>query len=92
MSYTAITNNVPQSVKSNSLLTMALLILFSLVQDFLSNRKQHILVNGCKSKIYDVTSGVLQGSVLGPLLFVIYINLLVEKSGLKDLFLYADNL
>ena len=65
---------------------------FSWVQDFLSNQKPQILVNGCKSKIYDVTAGVTQGSVLGPLLFIIYINLLVEKSGSKDLFLYADYL
>jgi hypothetical protein len=44
------------------------------VESFLSNRIQKVIVNGTESKGYHVTSGIPQGSVLGPILFVIYIN------------------
>ena len=39
---------------------------------FLINRSQHVMVNGCRSKLVDVVSGVPQGSVLGLLLFLLY--------------------
>jgi len=39
-----------------------------------SNRKQSVVLNGCLSEWRDVISEVLQGSVLGPLLFIIYSN------------------
>ena len=45
---------------------------FSVLTKFLSNRLQHVLVDGCRSKLVDVVSGVPQGSVLGPLLFLLY--------------------
>ena len=44
----------------------------SILTQFLSNRSQHVMVDGCRSKLLNVVSGVPQGSVLGPLLFLLY--------------------
>ena len=57
---------------------------------FLNNRIQKVKVNGEEPDWMDIVSGVPQGSVLGPILFVVYINDLPEKV-LSELLLYADH-
>ena len=43
----------------------------SILTQFLSNGSQHLMVDGCRSKLVDVVSRVSQGSVLSPLLFLL---------------------
>ena len=53
---------------------------FSILTQFLSNRPQHVMVDGCQSKLVKVASAVPQGSVLGPLLFLLYTSELLSGS------------
>ena len=44
----------------------------SILTQFLSDQSQHVMVDSCRSKLVNVVSGVPQGTVLGPLLFLLY--------------------
>jgi Reverse transcriptase (RNA-dependent DNA polymerase)/Endonuclease-reverse transcriptase len=64
--------------------------MISLIRSFLLDRKQTVVLDGWSSEPVDVTSGVPQGSVLGPILFLIYINDLPDKIKSKCR-LFADD-
>jgi hypothetical protein len=58
---------------------------------YLSDRIQRrVVLDGCSSNLRTIGAGVPQGSVLGPILFIIYINDLTEAT-ISDLFLFADD-
>ena len=61
------------------------------IKSYLSSRKQYVALNNKNSKILDVIYGVPQGSVLGPLLFLIYINDIPNVCELAKFIMYADD-
>ena len=63
--------------------------LLAFFQNYLSNRHQRVVLNGQESKWMGLGAGVPQGSVLGPLLFLVYINDLTDNI-LSDMRLFAD--
>ena len=61
-----------------------------ILTNYLSNRKQRVVINGIQSEWKPILSGVPQGSILGPLLFLIYINDLTDNI-ISNIKLYADD-
>ena len=62
------------------------------IRSYLSGRVQQTTANGIVSDSKEINCGVPQGSVLGPLLFVIYINSIVDSIKNGKYYLYADDL
>ena len=57
----------------------------------LPNRKQYVVIDDHSSDMLDMTCGVPQGSVLGPILFIIYINDICNVSDVVKCVLFADD-
>ena len=62
-----------------------------LIQSFISNRHYFVSANGIKSDTKMINIGVPQGSTLGPLLFLIYINDMCNSSSILEILQFADD-
>ena len=60
-------------------------------KSYLSDRMQYVYYNSYKSCIKNVTCGVPQGSILGPLLFILYVNDIINTSIILKFVLFADD-
>ena len=64
--------------------------IFGLISSFLSNRRLRVVLDGKSSQEYPVNAGVPQGSILGPTLFLLYINDLPDDV-ICNIAIYADD-
>ena len=88
-------DSVPHHLLINSLMDFGVSgPLLTWLKSYLSNRRQRVVLDGESSALLPVTSGVPQGSILGPLLFIIYMNSIsqVPLSPGTKLLLYADDI
>ncbi len=61
------------------------------MESYLLNRKQYVEIDDSDSDMLILTTGVPQGSIVGPLLFIIYTNDIVHASKHFDFIIYADD-
>ena len=62
-----------------------------LLRNYLSGRKQYVVIDGCRSSPRTVTAGVPQGSILDPIMFLLFINDLLLAAQRSTVDIYADD-
>jgi len=60
-------------------------------KNYLNGRKQFVSYNSCESELKNISCGVPQGSILGPLLIILYVNDLINTSNILDFIMFADD-
>ena len=60
-------------------------------KSYLSDRRQYVFINNTNSSLLDIQCGVPQGSILGPLLFLVYVNDIIKTSNILSFVLFADD-
>ena len=66
-------------------------IVLNWFKSYLENRKQFVRYQSCDSEYKNIKCGVPQGSILGPLLFILYVNDITTTTSLLDVILFADD-
>ena len=62
-----------------------------LLSSYLTNRQQRVKTNACKSEYRNIKMGVPQGTILGPVLFIFYLNYLLIDMSKNSILSYADD-
>ena len=66
-------------------------VVYDWFKSYLSNRKQYVNINKVNSPKLNITCGIPQGSILGPLMFLLYINDIANVSSVLFFLLFADD-
>ncbi len=66
-------------------------IVLNWFKSYIQNRKQFVRYQSCDSEYKDIKCGVPQGSILGPLLFILYINDITNTTSLFEMILFIDD-
>lgn len=61
------------------------------IRDYLKDRKQYAVINGCKSQLNAVNYGIPQGSLLGPRRFSFYVNDLPDQTKEGEIDMYTED-
>ena len=66
-------------------------VAYDWLKSYLTNRKQFVQVSDTRSSFLDIVCGIPQGSILGPKLFILYINDICNTSSVMRFILFADD-